>query len=289
MRVAIIGGSGEMGRWFAKFLSKDGKQVIITGRNERKLLKAKRQLGVEVATNVEAVERADTILISVPIDNFEEVVEQISPYTRPEQVIMDITSIKVFPVETMHKHIKTGLTLGIHPVFGPGARSIANHSFVLTPTDERERTLAQKMRGYLETRGATVTLMTPQEHDEMMTVILGLSHFIALVSADTLLSFDSLKQMEAIGGITYKVLLMLVETVVSQDPELYASLQMSLPNMMEAEKLFQRKGKIWADLVNNRDRQRFVERMNALRSRLKEGNPDFGKAYENMYKVVEGL
>jgi len=288
MRVAIIGGSGKMGRWFASFLLKEGNEVIITGRNERKLLEAKRQLGVEVATNVEAVKSAEAILISVPIDNFEEVVEQVSPYIRPEQVIIDITSIKVFPVETMHKHIKAGLTLGTHPVFGPGAKGIAHQSFVLTPTNERERTLAQKAREYLETREAKVALMTPQEHDEMMAVILGLSHFIALVSADTLLSFDKLKQMEAISGTTYKVLLTLVESVISEDPEFYASLQMRLPNMMEIEKLFQKKGQVWADLVKNKDRQEFVKRMKALRGRLEEINPDLGKAYENMYRIVEG-
>ena len=288
MRVAIIGGSGKMGRWFANFLLKDGREVIITGRNERKLREARRQLGVEVATNVEAVKNAEAILISVPIDNFEEVVEQVSPYIRPEQVIIDITSIKVFPVETMHKHIKDGLTLGTHPVFGPGAKGIANQSFVLTPTNERERALAQKVREYLETREAKVTLMTPQEHDEMMAVILGLSHFIALVSADTLLSFDKLKQMEAISGTTYKVLLTLVESVISEDPEFYASLQMRLPNMMEIEKLFQKRGQVWADLVKNKDRQEFVKRMKALRGRLEEINPDLGKAYENMYRIVEG-
>ena len=290
MRVAIIGGSGKMGRWFADFLLKEGKEVIITGRNEGKLLEAKRQLGVEATTNnVEAVKSADAILLSVPIANFEEVVEQVSPYTRPEQVIIDITSVKVFPVETMHKHIKTGLTLGTHPVFGPGAKSITNQNFVLTPTNERERTLAQKVEEYLETRGAKVALMTPQEHDEMMAVILGLSHFIAIVSADTLLSFDRLKQMGTISGITYKMLLTLVESVISEDPELYASLQMSLPNMMEIEELFQQRVKTWTGLVKNKDRQEFVKRMSALRSRLEEVNPGFGKAYENMYKIVEGL
>ena len=279
-----------MGRWFASFLLKEGKEVIITGRNERKLLEAKRQLGVEATTdNVAAVKDTDAILLSVPIDNFEEVVAQVSPYVRPEQVIMDITSIKVLPVKTMHKHIKAGLTLGTHPIFGPGARSIANQNFALTPTNERERTLAQKVSGYLETRGAKVTVMTPQEHDEMMAVVLGLSHFIAIVSADTLLSFDRLKQMEAISGITYKVLLTLVESVISEDPELYVSLQMSLPNMTEIEKLFQERGQIWAALVKNNDRAEFVKRMKTLRSRLEENNPDFGKAYTNMYKIVEGL
>ncbi|MBA7694519.1 hypothetical protein ES703_103130 [subsurface metagenome] len=160
---------------------------------------------------------------------------------------------------------------------------------MLTPTSDGERTLAQKVREYLEARGAKVTLMTPLEHDEMMAVILGLSHFIAIVSADTLLSLDKLDQMKAVGGITYKVLLTLVESVISEDAELYASLQMNLPNMAEIEELFQKMGKTWGDLVRNRDRDKFVDRMNALRSRLKESSPDFGKAYENMYKLVEGL
>lgn len=290
MKVAIIGGSGKMGRWFADFLLKEGQEVIITGRNEDKLLATKRQLGNAEATtdNVEAVKGADAVLISVPIDNFEEIVAQVSPYLRPEQVVIDITSIKVLPLETMHRHIKTGVILGTHPVFGPGAKGIANQNFVLTPTNEKETALAQKVREYLETRGAKVTLMTPEEHDEVMAVILGLAHFIAIVSADTLLSFDRLKQMEAIGGITYKVLLTLVESVISEDPGLYASLQMSLPNMMEIEKLFQGRVKTWVDLVADRDKQKFAEKMADLKSRFEQANPDFGQAYENMYRIVEG-
>ena len=289
MKVAIIGGSGKMGRWLANFLLKDGYEVVITGRNESKLLEAKRQLGAEVTTNVEAAKQAEVIIISVPVDNFEEVVEQICPYTHPEQVIIDITSIKAFPVEIMHKHIKRGLVLGAHPMFGPGARGIANQSFVLTPTNEEETALAQKIKEYLETRGARVSLMTPDEHDEMMAVILGLSHFIAIVSADTLLSFDKLKQMRAIGGSTFKLLLTLAEGVISEDPEFYTSLQMNLPNIAEVEKLFQRRAKTWADLVENKEKEKFAQRMNALKNRLYQVNPDFGKAYEDMYKLVEGL
>jgi len=287
MKVAIIGGSGKMGRWFARFLLKEGKEVIIIGRNESKLLEARQQLGVEATTNIEVVKSADVVLISVPIDNFEEVVKQLQPYLHSKQIIIDITSIKISPVETMHKYIKTGTLLGTHPVFGPGAKDIQNQNFVLTPTNDKERTLAQKVKQYLETRGARVTVMTPKEHDEMMAVILGLSHFIAIVSADTLLSFNRLKQMETIGGSTYKVLLTLAEGVLSEDPEFYASLQMNLPEMTEIEESFRKSSKIWADIVKNQDRQEFVKRMNALRNKLEKSDPDFKKAYENMYKLLE--
>lgn len=279
-----------MGRWFARFLLSEGKEVIITGRNEQKLREAREQLPrVEVATSVEAVKGADAILVAVPMDSFEEVVQQVQPYVRPRQIVMDITSTKAFPVEVMHKYIKSGLVLGMHPVFGPGASSVANQNFVLTPINEQENALAGKVKAYLEAREARVTMMSPQEHDEMMAVVLGLSHFIALVSADTLLSFDSLKQMKAAGGSSYKLLLTLVESVIAEAPEFYASLQMTLPNVAAVEELFQRRVKAWADLVKNRDGQSFVRMMSALRDKFEKSDPDFRKAYHNLYRVVDGL
>ncbi len=287
MRVAIIGGSGKMGRWFADFLLKDGKQVTLIGRNEKKLLEAGEQLGVEATTKMEAVKTADVVIISVTIDSFEEVVKQLSAFLNPEQVVIDITSIKALPVEIMHKHIKTGLVLGAHPVFGPGAKDIRNRNFVLTPTSEKETALAEKIKRYLEARGARVTLMTPAEHDEMMAVILGLAHFIAIVSAETLVTFDTLKQMKQISGTTYKVLMTLVESVISEEPELYASLQMNLPKITEIEQLFQQSSKTWADIVKRKDRQEFINRMTALKNKLAKSDADFGKAYENMYDLWE--
>jgi prephenate dehydrogenase len=290
VKVAIIGGSGKMGRLFADFLLKDGREVVITGRNREKLLAAGHQLGVEVTTdNAEAVKGANYILLSVPIENFEEVVKQVGPHIQPGQVVIDITSTKEFPVDIMHKHIKAGLVLGAHPLFGPGARSLAKQNFVLTPTSDGEAALAQKIKSYLEARGARVTLMPPREHDEMMSIVLGLSHFIAIVSADTLLSSGKLQPMEIAGSTTYKVLLILLESVLSEDPELYASIQMSLPKVTEFEKLFEIRAREWTDLVESKDRQEFVRRMKALKDKLEKVAPDHVKAYENMYRIVEGL
>ena len=278
-----------MGRWFARFLLKEGKEVTLIGRSQAKLEEAKRQLNVQIATSMEAAKDADVVLISVPIDHFEEVIEKLSPYTHSSQIILDITSVKVLPVAAMHRHIKRGLVLGTHPVFGPGARSVANHNFVLTPTNQEESSLAEKLKSYLEARKAKVHLMTPQEHDDMMAVILGLAHYIAIASADALINFERLNEMEAIGGITYKVLLTLVESVISEDPEFYASMQMNLPNLPQIQKRFQKSCQDWADLVKQKDRQEFISRMKAIRRSFEVNNPDFGKAYDNMYKIVEGL
>lgn len=278
-----------MGRWFASFLLKEGKEVILIGRSQARLEEAKKQLDVPVSTSIEAVKATDVILISVPVDHFEEVVKKLSPHTRPDQIILDITSVKVLPVAAMHQHIKRGQVLGTHPLFGPGAKSVANQNFVLTPTNKDEVTLADKIKDYLEAGRARVQLMTPQEHDDMMAVILGLAHYIAIVSADSLINFERLREMEAVSGITYKVLLTLVESVLSEDPELYASLQMNLPKLPEIQERFQKTAKTWADLVKDKDRQEFIRRMKALRGKLEENNPDFGKAYDKLYKIAQGL
>ena len=289
MKVAIIGGSGKMGRWFAHHLRDEGHQVVISGRTGDKLKEAGRKLGVAVASNVEAVKDAEVILLSVPIDSFEDIVIELAPYIQPEQAVLDVTSVKVMPVAAMHRHLKTRRVLGAHPLFGPGAKGIAGQNFVLTPTRPEERALADKVRGYLETRGGLVSLMTPEEHDDKMTVVLGLSHFIAVVSADTLVSSNRAARPAMFGSVTYKVLLTLVESVISENPELYAAIQMNLPGIADMEALFQGKVAEWAKMVKKKDRDAFISQMKALKSRLEQDNPDFGKAYENMYRLASGL
>jgi prephenate dehydrogenase len=289
MKVAIIGGSGKMGQWFTRQLLQEGEDVVITGRNQEKLRAAGKKLGAPIATNIEAVKQADVVIISVPLDTLETVVKEIAPYTRDEQVFLDVTSLKTTPVEIMHRYIRKGTVLGTHPVFGPGAKSASNQNFVLTPTNEEEVLVAAKTRQYLEERGANVSIMSPLEHDQMMSVVLGLAHFIAIVSADTLLSFEKFQEMKKIGGTTFKVLYTLIESVISEDPELYASLQMSFPNIKEIEGLFQTRTKLWADMVKNGDKQGFVKRMNSLREKLEKTDPSFHHAYENMYRITEKL
>jgi prephenate dehydrogenase len=85
------------------------------------------------------------------------------------------------------------------------------------------------------------------------------------------------------------VLYTLIESVISEDPELYASLQMSFPDITDVENLFQSKTKLWADLVKNDDKKEFVRKMTSLREKLEKTDPAFSHAYENMYRITEKL
>jgi len=288
MKVAIIG-AGKMGRWFTRFFLEEGDSVVVSSRSEGKLLKLKEEFGVEIASNIDAVKKADRVLICVPIENFEEVVKEIHSHVRPNQVVMDICSVKEMPVKVMHEYVKAGVTLGIHPVFGPGVKSVKGQSFILTPTVKKEEAFAENFKGWLEERGANVFIMSPRRHDELMSVVLGLPHFLGLVVCDALLDYGNFLEMEKVGGASYRMLLTLAEAVASEETEFYASLQMMLPEVEKIEGLFLEKAREWLDIVRRRDRLAFAKKMELVKKRLRKVNPDYAKSYEIMHRLLEAF
>ncbi len=268
MKIAVIGAAGKMGLWFTRFFLEQGDSVIVSGRNKEKLLKIKNELDVEVADNVIAVENSDRVMICVPIESFEEVVKEIHSYVKPNQVVMDICSIKKFAVDLMHKYIRKGTTLGTHPMFGPDARSLKNQNFVLTPTNAKERQLANEFKTWLEERKAKVTVMSPRRHDELMSVVLGLSHFVGMVAFDTLTNLADFAETKKVAGTSYGLLKTLAERVASQDPSFYASLQANLPKVDEVEGLFHQKAGEWLNLVRKKDKAKLAEKVKSIKYRV---------------------
>ncbi|MDQ1279570.1 MAG: prephenate dehydrogenase [Thermoproteota archaeon] len=267
MKVAILGGAGVMGRWFSKFFIEQGYEVIISGRTSQKVVDFSKKILVEVAANnIDALKKADIIMISVLMQNLEDVVKEIAPYVRGNQIVWDITSVKEIPVEIMHRYIKKGTILGTHPVFGPRARD-TNQNFILTPINEKEKKYAEELRKWLEERGFTVSIMTPKKHDELMAVILGFSHFIGLTVGDTWADLN-FKEFDKAAGISFKTLSTLVGNVVSTNPEFYSVLQMSLPDVDKVETLFREKVDKWLEIIKNKDKERFAEEMTTLRKKL---------------------
>jgi len=267
-RVAILGGAGKMGRWFSTFFIKEGFKVVVSGRTKNKLAQLKEELPlVEIAEdNVDAIRGADMVVLSVLLQNFEVVVKKIGPYVGPEQMVIDITSVKEIPVKLMHKYIKGCITLGTHPMFGPLATD-CSQNFILTPTNKREREFAEDFKVWLEERGFKVSVMSPTKHDDLMSTVLGLSHFIGLVTCDTWLD-SNLKELKKVSGTSFKLLSNLVENVVYSDPEFYAELQMSLPNVERIEVKFENEVRKWLHMVKKKNRKKFASEMNRLRKTM---------------------
>ena len=286
MKTAIIG-AGKMGVWFAKFCKENGEQVILADRKKEKRIKLGKELGVETAELVDAVKEADNVIICVSIGAFEDVVKKIAPSMREGQTVVDICSIKEQPVAIMHQHIKKGLVLGTHPVFGPGSPSVKHKAYILTPTNAKEEAFAEKYQKWLEKVGARVFIMSPKRHDELMSIVLGLPHFVGLVTCDTLLEQPGFLETKKVAGTTYQMLFTLAEATALENPELFSSLQFTLPEMEKIESLLIEKAREWLCLIKQKDPEAIAARMNRLKKKLMETSCDYERSYKIMYKMLE--
>jgi prephenate dehydrogenase len=286
MRIAVIG-AGRMGKWFTKFFLEQGFKVVVSDKDWKKLQRLREELNVEIADNVKAVESADRILVCVPIDNFEDVIREISVHIKPGHEVMDICSVKEHPVNIMHKYISNAVTLGTHPMFGPGAKSVKGQNFILTPTNAKEQTLARDFGKWLESKGANVLFMTPKEHDKIMSIVIGLPLFLCHVVCDTLLSSGEFEKAKDVSGVSYRLLLKLIEAVVSEETELSASVQMNLPDLNDIGKLLSKKIGEWLDILRRKNKTELVKKITILKSELAKVDPHYSKAYKYMYKMLE--
>ena len=286
MRVAVIG-AGKMGVWFAKFFLSKDYDVILADRKKEKLI-ALLDLPVDMTTNFrEAVSDVEQVYLCVSINALEEVVKEIAPAIQPGQVVMDICSIKETPVKTMHQYLKAATVLGTHPVFGPGSNGVKHKAYVLTPTNPKEKAFAEEFKIWLEKEGAHVFIMNPKKHDELMTVVLGLPHFLGLVACETLLEQKNLSETKAVAGTTYRMLFTLAEATAMETPDLYASVQTNLADLPALENLFMAKAQELFDLIKNKDQKAIIERIEQLKKKLAAADSNFADSYDAMYKMLE--
>ena len=286
MRTAVLG-AGKMGIWFAKWCIEKGDTVVLADRNSQKLSKLKGELGVETADFPTAVRGVDRVLICVSISSFEEIIKKIAPVVSKGQPVMDISSIKEYPVNIMHKYLKDALVLGTHPVFGPGSHGVKNKAYVLTPTNPEEEAYAKEFHRWLEKEEAHVFIMTPKKHDELMSLILGFPHFLGLAACETLLAQPAFSESKKLAGTTYRMLFTLAESVAQETPDLYANVQTKLPGLGKIEELFIVNAQEWIDLMKKKDTIEIMARMDRLRAKLAKADKDYDKSYETMYKMLE--
>ena len=74
MKAGIIGGTGKMGRLFAKVFEKAGYEVLVSGRKT-------------VITSTDIAEQCDIVIISVPIRETVRVISEIAPLLTPGQLL----------------------------------------------------------------------------------------------------------------------------------------------------------------------------------------------------------
>ena len=237
LTISIIGGTGKMGQLFKKAFSKQGHKVIISGRKTK-------------INHKEAAIKGDIVIVSVPIRETKQVLDEIIPYIRASALLTDFTSVKVSPCTWMHS--SNSNIVGGHPVFGPlkSPNDMKGQNFVLCPIKGN----FNEYKSLLESLGLNVLVMKPEEHDKQMAIIQCLNQLSNIAFG------DSLKQLKfnldnPLTSPNFQLRLYPVGRVLSQSEEMWADIETENPFSKEVAKVFQESTNKMKKMIENNDKQ----------------------------------
>jgi prephenate dehydrogenase len=215
MDVLVVGGAGAMGEWFVGFFRDLGWSVDVSDPD------------ADESVPLERADGYDVVVVAVPIDVTPEVVEEAAS-RMSDGLLMDVTSVKREPVEAMRSAAEGVELLGTHPMFGPSVRSMRGQTVIVVR--ERAGPVAERVVEAFADAGANVQEATAREHDEMMSVVQGLTHYslISIGGALERLDFDVDESRRFMSPV-YEIVLDFVGRVLNQNPELYAEIQNNQP------------------------------------------------------------
>ncbi len=188
--VGLIGGSIGLALRERKL----AENVIGIGRRTSTLRKA-RDVGAVTSTTLrleQGVASADLIVVATPVDQIAENVRQAVAHCPAGALITDAGSTKSQIVRTLHETLPpTTRFVGSHPLAGSeknGPAAAAANLFegrvvVVTPRRNGPGDVAAAVADFWSALGATVFLMSPEAHDEVIAATSHLPHLIASLVA----------------------------------------------------------------------------------------------------------
>ncbi len=290
MKIAVIGGTRGLGRWIVQFLKNRDFDVTVTGRDTITGQKISKKLGVEyTSSNEEAVSKADITILSVPISAINDVIPEISPFLKEGSLLMDVTSVKEKPTEIMHEHVGKGVEIiPTHPLFGPRIRSLDGQVVVLTP--EIRGKWFETVQEFLEKENARVIVTTPKNHDKMMSIVQGLTHFAYIGIAATIERLEiDVKESRKFASPVYNLMVDMIARIVAQNPYLYYSIQTENRYIKETNKTFISVYKELNRLISKEDRDGFVKLMGSAAKHLDDLEAALGRSDKAISALTEEI
>ena len=173
--IGIIG-FGRFGKLVAHYLARD-LDVYVYNRSDKDAEIA--GTGAHPAP-LDMVCRQKIVIPCVPISTLKENLKTIAPLLEPGAVVIDVCSVKEYPVQWMLEELPESVSiLATHPMFGPdsAADSLQDRKICLCRVRVPDAQY-QKIKKYLTSKGLIVIEATPGEHDEQIATSLSLTHLI---------------------------------------------------------------------------------------------------------------
>jgi chorismate mutase len=231
-RILVVGGGGQMGRWFANFLDSMGHSVSVC--DERPI--DGEEVRFPVVPLLDSLGSHDIILFATPLATTAQIMKQCLPSAGKARFV-EISSLKSHLVPVLDEARTRGTKVAcIHPMFGPSVDLLADCSFLLCEGSDPEA-LAE-IRSILGATPARLIAISLADHDRLMGVVLGAPHLMNLVFASYVArSGFGANLLQNGGGTTFKNLVGVAQPVLRENQDLYYDIQKmnsSTPEMLGA-------------------------------------------------------
>ncbi len=275
MRLGIAG-AGAMGSWFASLARSEGWEVYLFDILPDRAEEVARRTGARAVGSLEELgERAEVLLVAVPISRTPEVLRRLGG---KGELLMDLASVKAEVVRTLRR-IGGPETASLHPLFGPGAGTLRGKVVISVPVRVGRR--YREFLRFLSSRGARVVEMGAAEHDRLMAVMQALTHFVLLSCAGAL---EGERVREELSTPLFSSLLRLVKACLASDPSLCGEIQVLNPHSGRIRERVLR-------VMEGLHRELSSGRTEGLRRILEKGNrrwgEEVGRAYRWLYEELE--
>ena len=243
-KVLIVGGEGNMGRFFCRWFTQAGYSVRVLEVNDWP------RVG-------DLCEGIDLALVSVPIDRTPDVISKLGPSLPPGCVLADITSVKQVPLEAMLA-AHSGPVVGFHPLFGSTTLTMDKQIVVATPGRGPEA--CQWVVDQFVNWGNVVLSIDAAEHDQLMGIIQALRHFASFAFGRFLCEKNvSLTRSLELSSPIYRLELGMVGRFFAQDAGLYAEIIFASPERRALLREFIGSLAAHDQMLSSGDKQAFCE------------------------------
>ena len=174
--------------------------------------------------DLDTVLNEKVVFIAVPIRHFESVIAGISTKLKKETTLIDVCSVKNYPVNIMLKILPDHIgVIATHPMFGPDSyMSNSNLKMMINNTRDLYNQYSFWKR-FFSDQSIQIIEMTPDQHDRLAAKTQGVTHFLGRM----LKEFGIKKTNIDTQG--FRDLLDLVGQTCNDTWELYADLQLYNP------------------------------------------------------------
>lgn len=240
LEIGIVGGTRGMGRWFGGLLQREGHKVHAWGKG--------------AAMDIEAVlPSCQVAVVSVPLGVTKEVIRWVGPLVPREGLLMDLSSLKTEPMEEMLAWSNSEV-IGLHPLFGPRVRSLKGKAVALC--QGRGNRWKGWLKGFLESKGAEVVELEPEEHDRAMAVVQALTHLNTMSMGLVMKSWGiGQEELSRLATPVFRKKMAMARKVFHENPELYCSIVALNPHSLEILENYSRVLAAFGPFVRARDPQ----------------------------------